>query len=138
MSVLVRNYNQALTVVIVDLIPQVGLFEGDPIRLIPNEEGSAITTGTYESTTSFSTDQSGQLEVDYKPGSASLIQLKTLWRNQKTFRAKTFSIQLVTGVGEPVSLQGCSIQSIGQSTTGGKVQQVKTVIFNIEKITETI
>lgn len=134
----VKNYNQALVTVLADGVPQLGINEGDAIRVIPNAESSALTTGVYETSTSFSTDNSGTFEIDYKPGSLSLIQLKRLHRNQKTFRARIFDIELITGVGDPVSLQGCSIMDIGTTTTAGKVMQPRTVVFNVQKVDETI
>lgn len=134
----VINYNQALIVALIDGIPAVGIHEGDAIRVIPNPDSTAITTGPYESSTSFSTDNSGTLEIDFKAGSPTLIILKKKHRDQKTFRARTFDNQLVTGVGEPVSLKGCSIKDIGQITTAGKVMQGRTVVFNVEKIIEPI
>lgn len=134
----VRNYNQALVVNIIDGIPAVGLMDGDSIRITPNAESSEITTGPYESSTSFATDASGTYEVDFKPGSPTLLQLKKIHRDQKTFRARTFDCEIITGVGDPVSLKGCSIVDIGVTTTGGKVMAGRTVIMNVEKIVEPI
>lgn len=138
MGALVRNYNQALVVNLIDGIPAVGIHEGDAIRVIPNPDSTALTTGPYETSTSFSTDKSGSYEIDFKPGSITLLQLRKKHRDQKTFRAKTFDCQIVTGVGDPVSLKGCSIKDIGQTTTGGKVMQGRTVVFNVEKIDELL
>lgn len=135
---LVRNYNQALVVTIVDGLPAIGLMDGDSIRVTPNAESSAITTGVTESSTSFATDSSGTFELDFKPGSPMLLKLKKLHRDQRTFKARTFDNQLITGVGDPISLKGCSIMDIGVTTTGGKVMVGRTVIMNVEKIIEPI
>lgn len=132
----VLNYNQALVAHIVDGIPSYGIFEGDAIRVIPNAESSALTTGPYETSTSFSTDKSGTHEVDYKPGSPTLKKLVHLHKAQKTPLARTFDIEIITGVAAVVTLKGCSIMNIGQLTTAGKVMQVRTVVFNVEKIIE--
>lgn len=126
--------NQALCTVIGYGTPDVNFFSGDAIRVIPNTEGSSMETGIDSSTTTFSTDQSGTLELDFKQNSVSLDKYQGIWKRQKTALASLGNIQLFTSAAEPIRCEGVSISSIGQKGTGGKTASAQTVVFNVQKI----
>lgn len=126
--------NQALCTVIGYGSPDVHFMSGDAIRIIPNTEGSSLEVGLDKATTTFSTDQSGTLELDFVQTSPSLDKYQGIWKRQKTALASLGNFQIFTGAGEPVRLEGASISSIGQKGTGGKTASAQTVVFNVEKI----
>jgi hypothetical protein len=126
--------NQALCTVVGYGTPDVDFFSGDAIRIIPNAEGSSMEVGLDGSTTTFSTDQSGTFEVDFKQNSVSLDKYQGIWKRQKTAQASLGNIQIFTSAAEPIRLEGCSISNIGQKGTGGKTASAQTVVFNVQKI----
>jgi hypothetical protein len=126
--------NQALCTVIGYGTPDINFFSGDAIRVIPNAEGSSMETGLDSSTTTFSTDQSGTFEMDFKQTSVSLDKYQGIWKRQKTAQAALGNIQIFTSAAEPIRLEGCSISNIGQKGTGGKTASAQTVVFNVQKI----
>lgn len=126
--------NQALCTVVSFGTPDVDFFSGDAIRVIPNAEGSSMETGLDSSTTTFSTDQSGTIELDFKQNSASLDKFQNRWKRQKTAQASLGTIQIFTSAAEPIRGEGVSIQSIGQKGTGGKTASAQTVVLNVQKI----
>lgn len=126
--------NQALCTVIGDGTPDVDLASGDSIRVIPNTEGSSLEVGLERAVTTFSTDESGTLELDFIQTSVSLDKYQRLWKRQKTAQARLINHQIFTSAGEPIRCEGVSISSIGQKGTGAKTASAQTVVFNVEKI----
>lgn len=126
--------NQALCVVIGDGTPDRDFFSGDSIRIIPNAEGSSMEVGLDGATTTFSTDMSGTLELDFKQNSISLDKYQAIWKRQKTAQARLINHQIFTSAAEPIRLEGVSISNIGQKGTGGKTASAQTVVFNVQKI----
>lgn len=126
--------NQAFCTVVGNGSADVDHMSGDSIRIIPNAEGSAMEVGFDGPTTVFSTDQSGTFEQDFKATSPSLDKYTTLWLAQKTYGARLISIQVITSANQSIRLEGCSIQNIGQISTGGKAASAQTVVFNVQKI----
>jgi hypothetical protein len=127
-------FNQALCAVILDGAPCVDFMSGDAIRVTPTTEGSSIEVGFDRAVTTFSTDQSGTLELDFKGTSLTLEKINKLWKAQKTAAARKFSVQIVTSAAEPIRCEGCSISSPGGIATGGKTASARTVTINVEKI----
>lgn len=126
--------NQALNTVIVDGIPMVDLMSGDSIRVIRNTEGSSMEVGFDSATTTFSTDQSGTFELDFKQNSASLDALGQRSKAQKSALARLMNGQVVTSAMASIRLEGLSISSMGSTGTGGKTASAQTVVFNVQKI----
>lgn len=126
--------NQALCTVIMGGVPMVDLMSGDSIRVIRNTEGSSMETGFDSSTTTFSTDQSGTFELDFKQNSSSLDYLGRLSKAQKTAAARLLQGQVVTSARASVRLEGVSISTMGATSTGGKTASAQTVVFNVQKI----
>lgn len=126
--------NQALCAVILDGVQMVDLMSGDAIRVIRNTEGSSMEVGIDSATTTFSTDQSGTFELDFKQNSASLDVLIRINRAQKGQQARLLSGQIVTSARASIRLEGVSISSMGTTGTGGKTASAQTVTFNVQKI----
>lgn len=126
--------NQAVVTVIGNGSQDVGHLSGDAIRVIPNTEGSAMDVGFDGAVTQFSTDQSGTFEQDFQQTSPSLDKYTNLWRAQKTAAARLFNCQIITAANQSIRLEGCSISSIGQISTGGKTATAQTVVYNVQKI----
>lgn len=126
--------NQAFCTVVANGSANVGHFSGDSIRVIPNAEGSAMDIGFDSATTVFSTDQSGTFEEDFEGTSPSLDKYILLWKAQKTAAARLFSVQVITSAMQSIRLEGCSVQNIGQISTGGKASTAQTVVLNVQKI----
>lgn len=126
--------NQAVVTVIGDGSTDVDHMAGDSIRIIPNTEGSSMETGFDGSVTTFSTDNSGTFEQDFKGTSPSLDKYIRVWKAQKTAAARLFGVQIITSANQSVRLQGCSISSIGTIATGGKAASAQTVVMNVQKI----
>lgn len=128
-------FNQALVVVLVDGVPMRDFMSGDAVRINRNTEGSSLEVGLDKATTTFSTDQSGTIELDMKGTSISLEKINRLDKAQKTAAAKLFSVMIMTSAAEPIRAEGCSISSPGNISTGGKQASARTVVINCEKIT---
>ncbi len=126
--------NQALVTVVADGSVDTDHMSGDSVRVIPNAEGSAMEAGFDSTVTSFSTDQSGTFEQDFKLTSPSLDKYQSLWQLQKTGAARLFNAMVFTGASQSIRLEGCSIQNIGQTATGGKAFSAQTVVLNVQKI----
>lgn len=126
--------NQALCTVIIDGIPAVDFMSGDAIRVIPNTEGSSLENGFDGSVTTFSTNQSGTCELDFKPTSPTLDFINVLYNAQKTQLARLIEIRVITSALEPIQLSGVSISSPGTHATGGNTASARTVVFNVQKI----
>ena len=126
--------NQAHCTVIVDGLPVVDFMSGDAIRINRNTEGSSMEVGLDSATTTFSTDQSGTLELDLKQTSLSLDQFGQLNKAQKTALARLVNGQIITGALASIRLEGMSISSMGNTGTGGKTASAQTVVFNVQKI----
>lgn len=126
--------NQAFCTVVTNGSVDVDHLSGDSIRVISNTEGSALDVGFDTATTVFSTDQSGTFEQDFAHTSPSLDKYIRLWKAQKTAAARKFSGQVITSANQSIRLEGCSISSIGQISTGGKTASAQTVVMNVEKI----
>lgn len=90
--------------------------------------------GFDSATTVFSTDQSGTFEEDFEGTSPSLDKYILLWKAQKTAAARLFSVQVITSAMQSIRLEGCSVQNIGQISTGGKASTAQTVVLNVQKI----
>jgi len=127
-------FDQSRVTVIIDGKPVIGLFSGDSVRITPNTEGSSMDVGLSGATTTFSNDQSGQLEIDLKGTSLSLEIFNRLWKAQTSGAARLFSGLIITAAIEPVQLEGMSIASIGSISTGGKQATARTLVFNVQKI----
>ena len=128
-------YNQAVVTAILDGVPQTGLADGDSIRVNFPTDNSTVTppgVGSRRGSTSFALDQSGTVEIDYKTSSLSLDFPLQLYKKQKQGLATTFDMYVVDGSGRNYNLYGCSVQSIGTPTFGGKVEQLQTIIFAFE------
>lgn len=128
------QYNRADVTVVLDGDLVEGFGEGDAIRIIPNEAGATITDGLDSSTISFNSIKSGQVEIDLKPTSKTLEKITKLHSSQKTSNARTFDIEVSTGVGEFHSCKRCAILNIGTITTGGETLQSRTVVMLCEEI----
>jgi hypothetical protein len=126
--------NQALCTVIIDGFPMVDLMSGDSIRVVRNTEGSSMEVGFDSATTTFSTDQSGTFELDFKQNSASLDALSIRSKAQKSALARLMNGQVVTSALASIRLEGVSISSMGTTGTGGKAASAQTVVFNVQKI----
>lgn len=126
--------NQAFCTVVTNGTVDVDHLSGDSIRVISNTEGSALDVGFDSATTVFSTDKSGTFEQDFAATSPSLDKYINLWKAQKTAGARLFSGQVITSAMQSIRLEGCSISSIGQISTGGKTASAQTVVFNVEEI----
>ena len=126
--------NQAFCTVIIDGMPMVDLMSGDSIRIIRNTEGSSMEVGFDSATTTFSTDQSGTFEIDFKQNSLSLDVLNLIYRAQKTAAARLLNGQVVSSAFATTRLDGVSINSMGTTGTGGKTASAQTVTFNVQKI----
>lgn len=126
--------NQAACAVVLDGVQVTDYSEGDAIRINDNGEGSTVEAGLDGATTTFSTDQSGTMELDLKGTSATLDQVNALFRAQKTEAARLFDVQIYTAAAEPIRCEGCSIASPGNITTGGKEGSPRTVVINVQKI----
>lgn len=128
--------NQALTTFIFDGLPASDFMSGDSIRIIPNTEGSSLEVGFDSAVTTFSTNQSGTCELDFKPTSLTLDYVNRLYKAQKTAAARLFNCQVLTSAAEPIRLEGCSISSTGTKGTGGNTASARTVVLNVQKIIE--
>lgn len=126
--------NQAFCTAVIDGIPMVDLMSGDSIRVIRNTEGSSMEVGFDSATTTFSTDQSGTFEIDFKQNSASLDALGQRYRAQKSALARLMNGQVVTSALASIRLEGLSISSMGTTGTGAKTASAQTVVFNVQKI----
>lgn len=126
--------NQALVTVIFDGVPARDFMSGDSVRVIPNTEGSSLETGFDVTITTFSSNQSGTAEFDFKPTSLTLDYVNLLYNSQKTARARLFNVQILSSAGEPIRLEGCSISSPGTLGTGGNTASARTVVLNVQKI----
>lgn len=126
--------NQAFCTVVTNGTVDTQHLSGDAIRIISNTEGSAMDVGFDTVTTAFSTDQSGTFEQDFAATSPSLDKYIALWKAQKTAGARLFNGQVITSAAQSIRLEGCSISSIGQISTGGKTPSAQTVVLNVQKI----
>ena len=126
--------NQAHNTVIIDGVPMVDLFSGDSIRVIRNTEGSSMDVGLGRAVTTFSTDQSGTLELDFEQVSTSLDFLSVRNKAQKGALARLMNGMVVSSSLASTRLEGISISSMGTTGTGGKTGSAQTVVFNVEKI----
>lgn len=126
--------NQALCTVIIDGVPMVDLMSGDSIRVNRNTEGSSMEVGFDSATTTFSTDQSGTFELDFKQNSKSLDALGARNKAQKSALARLMNGQVVTSALASIRLEGVSISTMGNTGTGGKAASAQTVVFNVQKI----
>lgn len=127
--------NQAHATVIIDGAPMLNLFSGDSIRVIRNTAGSSMDVGlSGVGTTTFSTDQSGTLELDFEQISASLDFLSARNKAQKTALARLMNGQVISSALASVRLEGVSISSMGSTATGGNTGSAQTVVFNVQKI----
>lgn len=126
--------NQAHNTVIIDGVPMFDLMSGDSIRVIRNTEGSSVEVGLDRAVTTFATDQSGTLEIDFKQTSTSLDFLGTRNKAQKTSLARLMTGMVVSSALASIRLEGVSISSMGTTGTGGKTASAQTVVFNVEKI----
>lgn len=126
--------NQSICSVVIDGAPVEGFAEGDAIRIIPNTEGSAVMAGLDGAVTLFANNQTGTFEIDLKPTSPWLSAAYRIWANQKTGNARLLAAQVLTDANEPVRLEGVSMSSPGQVSSGGTTPSMRTVVFNVEKI----
>lgn len=126
--------NQAFCTVIIDGIPVLGFASGDAIKITPNAEGASIEVGLSGAVTAFSTDQSGEFEIDLMPTSFYLDVAAGLWTAQKTMAARLLDAQILTSAGEPYRLVGMSISDIGAIATGGKAVSARTIKFKVQQI----
>jgi len=126
--------NQALCTVIAAGSTDVDHMSGDSIRIIPNAEGSAMETGFDSTITTLSTDQSGTFEQDFKQTSPSIDKYTRLWQAQKTYVGGLFNVQVITSANASYRLEGCSVQSLGTTGTGGKTASAQTIVLNVQKI----
>ncbi len=130
-------YNQAQVAVIVNGVEQRGLAEGDSIVISRTGQGSTVSppgAGDTEGSTSYSADRTGTISITYKNTSESLEALELLDIAQSLGQAIPFVIFIQTGNGKPVLCKGCSIQNLGDKTTGGPVHGQRTVVFNSTRI----
>lgn len=128
-------FNQALVTVILDGTQVTDFMSGDAVRINRSTEGSSLEIGLDKTTTTFSTDKSGTVELDLKGTSPALEKINRLDKAQKTAEARLFSLMIFTSAGEPIRCEGCSISSPGNISTGGKQASARTVTINCESIT---
>ena len=126
--------NQAFVTVIIDGVPVDGFMSGDAVRITPNAEGSAVEVGLSGAVTSFSTDQSGEFEIDLMPTSPYLDEVGRIWAAQKTQAARLLDAQVLTSASEMYRLEGVSLSNPGGVATGGKTVSGRTVAFKVQKI----
>lgn len=126
--------SQAVCTVILDGIIVEGFAPGDSIKLTPNAEGSAIDVGLDVAVTTFSTDRTGELELDLMPTSPFLDYVGALWTAQKTSAARLISGQILTAAAEPYRLEGVSVSDPGAVATGGKSAAPRSVKFKVQRL----
>ncbi|MNQ21269.1 hypothetical protein D3C85_343810 [compost metagenome] len=126
--------NQALCTVIGAGSTDADHMSGDSIRIIPNGEGSSMETGFDGTVTTLSTDQSGTFEQDFKQTSASIDKYARLWKAQKTAAGSLFNVQIITSAFQSIRLEGCSVNNLGTTGTGGKTASAQTITLNVQKI----
>lgn len=132
-----RNFlflNQAMCTVIIDGVPVFGFAPGDSIKITPNAEGSAVEVGLDGAVTQFSTDMSGEFEIDLMPTSPFLDVVNAQWLAQKTAAAVLMLGTVTTSAAEPFALIGMSIADPGAVQTGGKAVTPRTVKFKVQRI----
>ena len=132
-------YNQAQVVVIVDGVEQKGLAEGDSIVVSRAGQGSTVTApgaGDTRGSTSYAADRTGTISITYKDTSESITAIKLIDIAQSLGQAVPIDIFVKGGSGDLVNCFGCSVQNLGDKTTGGPVHSQRTVIFNVERIDE--
>ncbi len=128
-------YNRASVSVTIDGETAKGIADGDSaIRILPNETGAAVDSGTDGYILSFSNNKTGAFEIDLFPTSSTLAQLISFYKAQKSENAKAFDITVATGVGEFHSLSGCGITNIGEVETGGEKGLKRTVKIVVGEI----
>ena len=127
-------FDQSRVSAIIDGFPAKDFMSGDAIRINFNTEGSSIEVGLDTAKTTFSSDRSGTIEMDFKGTSTSLDRLTGLWKRATRGGATLFTIVIVTSATEFVTCLRCSISSIGAISTGGKTASARTVVFNCEDI----
>lgn len=126
--------SQAVCTVIFDGQLVEGFAPGDAIRIIPSAEGSNVDVGLDVAVTTFTTDRSGEFELDLLPTSAFLDAVTLLWEAQATAAARLLNALVLTSAGEPVRLEGISISTPGDIGTGGKTATPRTVKCKVQRI----
>ena len=128
-------YNQAIVTALLDGVPVTGLADGDSIRITFPTDSTTVTApgvGSRRGSTSFALDKSGTVQIDYKTSSLSLDFPLRRYKAQQSGLATTFDGYIIDGSGRAYNLDGCSIQSIGVPTMGGKVEQIQTITLTFE------
>lgn len=120
-------YNQGAASVTLDGDTVTHFADGDSIRIIPNDVGSATTDGLDGASTSFSSVRSGAWEIDLKPVSPTLDLAFELMEAQRYGNGRLFNITVTTGVGEFITLRNCGMVNDGGSVSGGPVMATRTI-----------
>lgn len=126
--------SQAVCTVIFDGQIVEGFAPGDAIRVIPSGEGSNVDVGLDVAVTTFTTDRSGEFEMDLMPTSAFLDTVNRLWSAQETAAARLLNVSVLTSANETVRLEGVSIASPGDMSTGGKTATPRTVKCKVQRV----
>ena len=132
-------YNQSSVSVFVDGVEQKGLADGDSIVVSYSTEYSTVTpagAGSPNGSLSLASDRSGTITITYRNVSESLEFIRGIKTAQELGTFTPIDIVVAGGSQDFVNAFTCSLQSMGDMTTGGNVHGSRSVIFNSIRITE--
>ena len=132
-------YNQSSVSVFIDGVEQRDLAEGDSIVVSYSTDYSTLTpagAGSQNGSLSLATDRSGTITITYKNVSESLELVRSLKTAQELGIFTPVDIIVAGGSQDFLNAFKCSLQTMGDMTTGGPVHGNRAVIFNSTRITE--
>lgn len=129
----INLYAQNRHVIIVDGVTLQGFKEGDFIQFKLDGNSASRTHGGDGPSMNLSTAQGGQLTIGLNPTSPAIGPLYQL-REQQRRNPRLFSIQVITGVEEIISAQGCAFGELPQFSTGGEKMQGRDFVIEALQI----
>ena len=132
-------YNQSSVSVFIDGVEQRDLADGDSIVVSYSTEFSTVTpagAGSQNGSLSLAADRSGTITITYRNVSESLTFVRSIKTAMELGTFTPIDIVVAGGSQDFVNAFDCSLQTMGDMTTGGPVHGNRTVIFNATRITE--
>ena len=132
-------YNQSSVSVFIDGVEQRDLADGDSIVVSYSTEFSTVTpagAGSQNGSLSLAADRSGTITITYRNVSESLTFVRSIKTAMELGTFIPIDIVVAGGSQDFVNAFDCSLQTMGDMTTGGPVHGNRTVIFNATRITE--
>lgn len=124
----INLYSQNRHIVVVDGIPISSFANGDYLEVHDQGNAATRTQGGDGPALNISVYQGGQVTIGLLPTSPALGVLYTMRDAQKT-NPRMFSIQLVTGVEEVISVSGAAFGELDRFTTGGAEMSPRKFLF---------